>query len=66
MNDPTQVFCTILVNGVSCPVTNMMDIDGDELGGSDTLDMVCCVVAQLPDGRWLSTVADYCDLIPLQ
>ena len=40
----------ILEDGTRCPITNMLDIDGDE---TDDREMVCHVIAQLPDGRWL-------------
>ena len=62
---PGTMFCTIIVNGQHCPVTNLFDDEGNELGPDDTLEMVGRVVAQLPDGRWLATEADYSDLRPL-
>lgn len=60
------MYCTINVDGAICPVTNLFDIDGNELGEEDTLEHVATVVALLPDGRWLATEADYTELRPLQ
>jgi hypothetical protein len=63
---PAKVYCTISINGIQCPVTNMFDIDGDALLDTSTLDMVCSVVAQLPNGQWVSTTANHTELWPLQ
>ena len=57
-----KIYATIEFNGVQCPVTNMFDIDGDELSDDDTVEQVCRVVAMLPDGNWLGIDAYYTDL----
>ena len=51
-----------MINGVDCPVTNLFDIDGVELGPEDTLDKVCSLVAELPNGQWAVMSADISDL----
>lgn len=61
-----KMLCTIRINGSDCPVTNLFDIDGNELRASDTLDMATSVVALLPNNEWLAIDVDLYDLRPLQ
>jgi hypothetical protein len=65
-NLPDKVYATIRINGIQCPVTNMFDIDNNELMDSDTLDKVYRVVALAPDGSWVVIDTDYASLWPLQ
>lgn len=62
----TKMYCTINVDGVACPVTNMFDIDGNELTEDATLEHVASIVALLPNGHWYVTETDYTELRPLQ
>ena len=61
-----KVLCVLRVNGIDCPVYNLLDIDGDELSDAATVDMAFMAVAQLPDGKWLATEVDHYDLRALQ
>lgn len=40
-----------LDDGAMCPVTNFIGPEGDE---TDEIDDTCAVVAQMPNGQWLS------------
>ena len=41
----------IFADGTRCPITNWLDIDGDE---TRERDLVCTVAARLPDGRFIA------------
>ncbi|MTH96410.1 hypothetical protein [Roseibium sp. RKSG952] len=47
---PSQIWLE-LEDGSHAPITNMFDCDGDE---TDDPEHAFSVVAQLPDGRWLT------------
>lgn len=66
MESPAKVYATIRVNGVQCPVTNLLDIDGEELTDADAVNKVCRVVALAPDGAWIVIDTNYASLWPLQ
>lgn len=60
-----KMYCTIEVNGVECPVTNLFDIDGNELAETATLGEATRAVVLLPDGQWMVTEIDIDELRPL-
>ena len=65
MDRLTKMYCTIRVNGEDCPVTNLLDIDGNELGDDDVFGDAYSFVAQLPDGKWLAALVEDANLRPL-
>lgn len=60
---PDRVLGTLLINGVSCPVTNVFDLDGDE---TTILADAYSAVALLPNGQWTSLCVDQIGILPLQ
>lgn len=60
---PDRVLGTLFINGVSCPVTNVFDLDGDE---TTILADAYSAVALAPDGKWLSICVDQSGIFPLQ
>ena len=57
-----EMLCTIEINGILCPVTNLFGIDGDELDNTFPLYMAFSAVVHLPDGQWLATTVEPSDL----
>ena len=60
---PDRVLGVLLINGESCPVTNMFDLDGDE---TSVVEDAYSVVAMAPDGKWLSIIVNEIGIHPLQ
>lgn len=58
-----KVWGTLLINGVSCPVTNIFDMDGDD---TDTIADAYSAVVQVPNGLYISVCVDQSGIYPLQ
>lgn len=57
-----RVYGTILVNDIPCPVTNLIDIDGED---TDDLDQAIRGVAKAADDKWVVFDIDATGVFPL-
>lgn len=57
MDKLMRVLALFEVAGVMCPVTNMFDINGDEIVDYNKIDNVFSVVVFLQDNKWLAIEA---------
>lgn len=57
------VYGTVIINGISCPVTNLIDIDGDD---TDDIDKACMAVAKYTDNEWVVFNIENTGIYPTQ
>lgn len=59
VDDLDRCYAWVSVHGQPCPVTRILDIDGEDLGEEAELWQACKIVVQTPDGRWAVFAVDY-------
>ena len=60
---PDRCLATLVVDGVHCPVTSLLDYDGEE---TRDLSEAAVAIVLLPNGRWLSAEVSSSGVWPLQ
>lgn len=59
----TKVYGTVNIDGEACPVTNLLNIMGEE---TEDAEEAIQAVAQAPDGKWVVFDFDATGMWPLQ